>query len=169
MAGTAVVDLEGVLCKGSPPNGAPVWTGIQTYHALATQFRLVVDTAHDDITEIEHWLKVNSLNRHTLVLQCEPEEAALGPVELRQAHLAEWRAHGFDIALWVTSDPLVAASMMRAGITSLLFAHPQFARPEHRPDHESTLRPWDAIEEEITAQLALREQAPRIDAEMDYE
>lgn len=168
MAGTVVIELEGVLCKGSPPNGAPVWSGIQVYHALATQFRLVVDSAHDDITDIEHWLKVNNLSRHTLVLQREVSDptASLG---LREAHRAEWRAHGFDIALWLTSDPQVAASMMKAGITTLLFAHPQFARPEHRPDHESTLRTWDAIEEEVTAQLALREQAPRVDAEMDYE
>jgi hypothetical protein len=168
MAGTCVIELEGVLCKGTPPNAPPVWAGLQVYHALATQFRLVVDSAHDDVTDIEHWLKVNSLARHTLVLQRDvgdPQDA-LG---VREAHLAEWRSQGFDIALWLTSDPRVAASMMRAGITAVLFAHPQYARPEHRPDHESTLRPWDEIEEEVTAQLALREQTPRVDAEMNYE
>lgn len=171
MAGTVVVELEGVLCKGSPPNGAPVWAGIQCYHALATQFRLVVDCDHDDITDIEHWLKVNGLTRHTLVLQREPEQAAQSPAELRLAHLGEWRAHGFDIALWLTSSPVVAARMMEAGVTALVFAHPKFLRPEYRPDHEAAgPKPWDEIEDEVTKQMALREQSPiRIDAEMDYE
>lgn len=171
MAGTVVIELEGVLCKGAPPNGAPVWAGMQTYHALATQFRVVVDSDHDDITDIEHWLKVNGLSRHTLTLLREPEDGLLSPAELRLAHLEEWRAHGFDISLWVTSSPVVAARLMEAGVTVLVFAHPKFLRPEYRPDHEASgPKPWDEIEDEVTKQLELREAtAPRIDAEMDFD
>lgn len=169
MAGTVVLCLEGVLCKGLPPNDPPIWVGLQLYHALATQFRLVLDSSHEDILDIEHWLQVNGLKRHSLVLQREPEQEGLEDVLLRRIHLGEWRAHGFDVALYVTSDPSVAKVMMGLGVATLMLAHPQYARPEHRPDFESSVKPWAEIEEEITATALLRETTPRIDAEMDFE
>lgn len=143
--------------------------GIQLYHSLATQFRLVVDSSHDDINDIEHWLQVNALKRHTLILHREPEQAHLDDLMLRRTHLGEWRGQGFDVALYVTSSPSVAAAMMNQGCPALLLAHPQFARPEYRPDHQAAMRPWNEIEDEITGALALRESVPRIDAEMDFE
>lgn len=169
MAGTCVLELEGVLCKGSPPNDPPVWTGLQMYHALATQFRLVIDSEHDDITEIEHWLMTNGLKRHSLVLLREAHQDGLEAPLLRKIHLGEWRAQGFDVALYVTADPAVAKAMMTAGVTTLLMAHPAYARPEHRPDYEGGLKPWAEIEEEINATALKRESVPRIDAEMDFD
>jgi len=170
MAGTAVLCLEGVLCKGSPPNGAPITVGLEMYHALAARFRVVLDSDHEDLDQIEHWCQVNGLKRHPLVLPLDAAEAPLEPVDVRLAHLAEWRAQGFEVALYVTADPTVAAAAMRQGVTTLLFAHPRFARPEYRPDHEQqAVRPWDEIEDEITKQMALRETVPRIDAEMDFD
>ena len=168
MAGTCVFELEGVLCKGYPPNDAPIWIGTQMYHALATQFRVVIDSVHDDINEIEHWLQVNALKRHTLILHRAPEMIDLEEAQVRSVHLIEWRSQGFDVALYVTTDPVVAAHMMRMGVPTLLLAHPQFSRPEYRPDHEHELRRWDDIEDEITTQMQLREPPPpRVDAEMD--
>jgi|SRR5882724_10820057 len=169
MAGTAVVSLEGVLCKGSPPNAPPVWVGLQLYHALATQFRVVLDSSHDDIGEIEHWLMINGLKRHTLVLWREAQHDQLEEVVLRRIHLGEWRSQGFDVALYVTADPAVAALVMNNGAPALLMSHPAYARPEHRPDHERSMKPWADIEDEITATALLREKTPRIDAEMDFE
>jgi hypothetical protein len=168
MAGTVVFCLEGVLAKTPPPNGIPIWVGIQLYHSLASQFRIVVDSTHDDITDIEHWLQVNALKRHTLILwQDEVLVGATDPM-IRDRHLAEWRSQGFDVALYVTASPAEAALMVNGGVPTLLFAHPQYARPEHRPDHISEMRPWAEIEDEVTAQLKLRETSPRIDAEMDF-
>lgn len=169
MAGTVVVELEGVLCKGLPPNDPPVYVGLQMYHGLATQFRLVLDSVHDDITDIEHWCQMNGLKRHTLVLHREAHQDYASDVVLRRIHLGEWRSQGFDVALWLTQDPAVARAMMHAGVPTLLMAHPRFSRPEHRPDYEASVRPWAEIEDEITEQSRLRETVPRIDAEMDYE
>ena len=166
MASTAVLCLEDVLCKGTPPNGAPIWEGLQVYHALRSQFRVVIDSAHDDYTEAEHWLTVNGLRSHALLLTLDATEEALeGPV-LRQTHLAVWRSQGFDVGLYVTADPAVAALMMTAGVTTFLFGHPAYARPEFRPGTEKGMKPWAAIEDEVTEALAVRDIKPRVDADM---
>lgn len=166
MAGTAVLCLEGVLVKDSPPNGVPVWVGLQVYHGLASQFRLVLDTVHPDITDVEHWCRVNGLGRHVLTLCREPYQDDWEESEVRQAHLGEWRGQGFEVALYVTANPKVVTTMMAAGVPAMLFGHPSYARPEHRPDHRDGMRAWAEIEEEVTATLEKRDRPLRVDAEM---
>ena len=161
-----MVCLEGVLCKGFPPNGAPVWDGLKLYHALATQYKVVLDSGHDDYTDIEHWCQVNGLARHVLVMARDATEEALeGPV-LASRHLDEWRGQGFDVSLYVTADPAVAATMLARGVTTLLLTHPAYARPEFRPDHDRGLRSWEQIEAEVTEAAAKRPPTVRVDAEM---
>lgn len=164
MAGTAVVCIEGVLCKGKPPNGPPVWEGLKLYHALASQFKVVLDSTHDDFTDIEHWCKVNGLNRHVLVLARDDPNASDDMV--RDTHLCEWRSQGFGVELYVTASPYTAKLMMGAGVITLLLAHPAFARPEFRPDHDRGMKPWAAIEAEVTEAAERRDTTVRIDAEM---
>lgn len=165
MAGCAIVCLESVLCKGFPPNGAPVWEGLKLYHALATQFKVVLDSTHDDITQVEHWCRVNGLERHILTLHNDIDVDASEAL-IRDLHLVTWRGQGLDIEVYVTASPATARTMMGAGITTLLLAHPAYARPEFRPDHERGLKPWAEIEEEVTEAAARRPPVVRVDAEM---
>lgn len=166
MAGTVVLCMEGVLVRGHPPNGEPVWVGLQMYHALRSQFRLVLDTTHDDFTDIEHWCAVNGLKSHVLTLAREAGQDGLHDLAVRLGHLREWRSQGFDISLYVTAEPATAANMLREGVPTLLLAHPAYARPEFRPDHERGMKPWAEIEDEVTEAAKVKDTVVRVDADM---
>lgn len=166
MAGCAVICLEGVLCKGFPPNGAPIPDGLKLYASLAHQYKVVLDSHHGDITEVEHWCRINGLERHALAMPRDAGEDGLEAPVLAGVHLAAWKAQGFDIALYVTADPAVATITLTAGVITLLLVHPSYARPEFRPDHERGMKPWADIEAEVTAAAERADTRVRVDAEM---
>jgi hypothetical protein len=167
MAGAVVICLEGVLIKGVPPNGAPIMVGLELYGALGARFKLVLDSNHDDIIDIEHWLRVAGLTKHVLVLWRDDGQEDLTDLQLRDRHLATWRSQGLDIQLYITASPEVARLMMDAGVTTILLAHPTYARPEYRPDHVQGMRAWADIEAEVTEAAGRTIKLPRVDAEMN--
>lgn len=155
MAGTCMIALEGVLANHTD---APINEGLVLYQLLAQQYRLVVVTEWTQ-EQAERWLQQHRLNTHALVL-CRPDDDTVGTA-LRVWQLERLRASGDHIALLVDSNPGAAAAGLHHGINTLLFAHPKYMRPDHRPDSPKGARPWEELVGEITTQQRLHDEDTR--------
>lgn len=148
MSRTALIELTGVL---RADNGSPIVEGTMLYNALAAWQRLVVVV--EDAEADERWLTINGFREHAQLLVGEM------PLAVRQAR----GKLGMDVQLVVTPSPATAAASMHAGVTTLLFAHPRFARPEFRADYDGDKREWAEIVAEIDAQRDTRVRVPQRD------
>lgn len=143
MASYGVVVLEGVLCveRGEFPSVAPIQAGLNLWHALRSTYKLIIATDHDH-AKAEHWLGMHRVNGYT----------SLQPLD---GCLEDLRSMSYDLDLYIDSSPARVAAGMHMGIAGLVFAHPQFARPEFRPDVKGEIREWGAIEAEMEIQNKL--------------
>lgn len=162
---TALLTIEGVLAGSRTPEepivtSAPLQAGKALYEALSTVWRLSLITAESDRSTVEHFLAVEGLVKHALVA-VRPSHVENDLVAATMHHLGQQRSEG-TVGLVVTPSPSVAAQVMGAGVTALLFVPPNYARPEFRPDHERQPRQWDDIEAEITRQRALKARDSRL-------
>lgn len=168
MASVAAVSIEGVLAKQAGEDesfaiSAPIQTGLKLLVGLSSMFKLVLLTDEEDMEVVDHFLKLNSINHHALLLGRHPWQVTYDHVELRDAQLAELRGQlTLPVSMLVDPDPRVAVMAMNKGVVGLVFAHPQYQRPEFRPDALQGVKAWGDIEAEITEQKVLREADPRL-------
>lgn len=163
MAETVLMSIEGILSKDGPPNGQPIVTGLRLFHALRSQFKVLLSTLCVEQDWIDHWLNVVGIKETHYLGNADPE---CDDYEVRMRHFLEARRSGYELTLVFDSNPQVCAEIMRQGVTAVVFAHPRYSRPEARPDYANPIKPWDEFERAVTAE---RVKVPRklpIDAEM---
>lgn len=146
MSGSVLLEMQGVLRSD---NGKPVAEGITLYASLAAFHRIVL--VGEDADTDSRWLKLNGLDDHAQLL--------IGSMDVALRHARGQLA--LDIRLLVSPSPATVAAAMHLGVTSLLFAHPRFARPEFRNDVEREPREWDAIVAEMDAQTNASVRVPQ--------
>jgi hypothetical protein len=153
--------IEGVLGRypgeGRYVSMAPIQAGVSLFRALTQVGSVVLLSSFEDTDKIHHWLKLNMIHEHDYeklvprtMLQLDMDEPTL-----RQQQIGLIRYYGFPISLLVDSSSEVVAEAFRMGIVSLLFAHPSYMRPEHRPDVGNEPRTWDSIEADAIRQREL--------------
>lgn len=152
---SAVISIEGVLRDRS---GRKIIDGVKLLMALAPHYRVVVASESHDTAADEMWLRLEGIKGHQEVL---PSVATSYRGNDRLSSQVEHlRAFGHLVDLIVDVDPGRIAHLMSQGYLCLLFAHPQFARPEFRPDFEREPRPWDDLAAEIEMQHYMKSQLP---------
>ena len=141
---SVLIACEGVL---RTPTGAPIPEGIALYAMLCQGYRVVL-CLDGPVSEAEHWLISNGFTLHDAVMD---HTLAYTGMDLRERHVDVERTKG-RVEMLVDPSPERVAMGLRKGITSILFAHPQYARPEFRPDLTRKIRPWESIAAELDAQ-----------------
>lgn len=158
---TVVMSVDGIL--RNPNDSAPIMSGVLLYHSLVKSHRvnLVFDTAARE--KVQHWLRINNLTEHAGEIYWElddPEDI----VERRELQIARIRAQG-SLSLMVESNPAVAEMLLVKGIPTLLYMHPSYMRPEHRPDYQEEITPWGSLLEEVKRQRTMRSMDTRLNDE----
>lgn len=155
----AVISLEGVLrAEGT---GAPITAGVALYRALSAVYTTAVSTVvgpSQPVEELAAWMTKAGLQEHQYAYASVPEVS-------RTVQLDLIRGQGNSVALWVDSDPLTVTELSRRGVPALLFLHPAYARPEHRPDYEGDVTPWDELVGHINDSWVIRAKDTRLVSE----
>jgi hypothetical protein len=126
--------------------GTPVKQGIALYRTLKEKERVLLLCSHKG--KDERWLRENKIN---LV------DDLIGPdvpfleesMEFRQVQhcRANW-----PIDLVITGDTELAARLLEAGMTTMLFLHPTYISEKFRPDSRQGVKPWAELTEQLIRQ-----------------
>jgi hypothetical protein len=126
--------------------GTPVKQGIALYRTLKEKERVLLLCSHK--SKDERWLRENKIN---LV------DDLIGPdvpfleesMEFRQVQhcRANW-----PIDLVITGDTELAARLLEAGMTTMLFLHPTYISEKFRPDSRQGVKPWAEMTEQLIKQ-----------------
>ncbi|MFI9271823.1 hypothetical protein ACIGXM_14050 [Kitasatospora sp. NPDC052896] len=144
---TVVMVLEGVLRMGG--SDAQIETGWALYQALARNSRLYVLSHEWPEDEMSTWMRQRNLTGHLAYLH-SPDPGPQGRLDTLR-RIRSWR-----VSLVIEPDPSCAAAEIADGWNTLLHTHALYTRPEWRPDHTGSPRPWDALTEEIERQQTMR-------------
>lgn len=167
MASIAVIAVEGVLARvgqGKLAEARLIAEGVNLFTALKKVYRVVLLTHEHDEEKAEQWLRTQGIHGHVSLWGPLGIDDAQRRVRLEQ--LMELRSRGMALALYVDESPSAVAGAMEMGITGLVFASPVYARPEFRPDAQTTLRPWDEISAAVGRQNELRAREPVATADL---
>lgn len=156
---TAVITVEGVLKAHTGDRTLPA--GQLLYHSLQEVMRVVLVTSGEDVEPVDHWLKVNGLRGHVLLLPADFRDPLDDGVR-RLRQVAKIRETG-PVEFVVEPDPHVAEHLLRNGVATLLYTHPQYTAPEHRPDADREIKPWSSFVDEIDREQALRASDGRVE------
>lgn len=155
MAQTFAIVMDGVLRK--PNTEALNNHGWFLYDALSRLGRVAV-LCGADRERAEWFLKSNGLKVHAHLIAEDPVKAP-DKIQRRRDQLIELRTKA-AVEFVVESDPEIAASLLKDGVTTLLYVSPTYTQPSFRPDYNSTARPWDVMVAEVEYQRAMRALQP---------
>ena len=163
-----VVTAEGVLCRRDGDNtfraNQPIGPGLDLLACLSQMYNVCVASDETDRKVVHTWLIEHGLREHfSYVIERGPLMHE-DPAERFMDQLTLLRSQGFSIGMAVVADPVMAASALHKGFTSMLFSHPAYARPEWRPDDDRGLRSWADIEEDLARQAELKATDARVGA-----
>lgn len=161
MSSTYVITLDGVLRHSRTE--AINLQGMNLYRALATTGRLAILCGPDE-ERADWFLRTNGLRQHAYLI---PESLDASPTIAgrRMAQITRLRAQQCHIEFVVEPDPDVAAELLRAGIPTLVYLHPQYSQPSFRPDYKGVAKPWENLVTEVDYQIGMR--ALAVDADPD--
>lgn len=156
---TVVIPLDGVLQdhKAQPQHEMILMAAV-----LAENYRIVV-IGNDSVEGINRWLKMNGISASDDIMG-DDGVASSRPLRLRQ--IDSIRASG-GISMVFEADATLAAQMVREGLKVLLYAHPRYIRPEHRPDAAGPT-PWADLVHELDVQQGLADADDRL-KDKDFE
>jgi hypothetical protein len=130
--------------------------GAAIYKSFNENYRVILMTTDKEKTSV--WLKTNNLSKNIDDL-FEIEDDPLGEPELRAINTI--RSKG-KIDFVVTNDLDLTKKLIEIGIIVMFFAHPQYIRPEFRPDGRTGMKSWAAINEELNIQQGLYDEDVRL-------
>lgn len=149
-----VMFVDGVL--RNKLNNAPIYQGLALYRMFNEDVRVVL--LCDDRDKTNRWLLEHKINKLDDLIDHRVPGVVANP-ELEQVKYC--RSQG-KMELVVTANVELAKGLLEEGIDSLLFLHPNYLRPEFRPDGRQGMRSWAAIEEEIDKQIEMMKEDPRV-------
>ncbi len=137
--------------------------GVKIYAGLCEAYRVVLLT-DDHPVKAEYWLKSKGLSEHAMVIG---HTVLRRNDSLRIDQIDHLRTEG-PVGLVIDPDPAVMAYCLSVGIPGMLYLHPQYSRPEFRPDAPAP-RSWDQINAELDRQSGLLSQDKRITEDFEKE
>lgn len=147
----SIIRVEGVLFRDDAVFGAPTLQGKLLVKGFAPQMQLFFRTRLDNRVQLVEWLQIELGIMAPKVLGPEDDDP-----------ITTVRYLGWDVQFYVDQSPADVALAMHKGVTGIVFASPEYQRPEFRPDARSTSpREWDLIVAEIEAQRAEKASDPR--------
>lgn len=146
--------IDGVLRRDK--DQSIILDGAAIYKSFNENYRVIL--VSDDKERTDIWLKTNNLAKSIDDIYQIVDTPLDNPKLLTVETL---RSKG-KIDFVVTEDVNLAQSLLEAGIPTLLFMHPQYIRPEFRPDSRSGVRSWGSITEELDKQQGLFEEDKRL-------
>jgi hypothetical protein len=148
-----LVELDGVLRH---TDDSPISTGIILSGTLSVYNRISYLVSETE-TVAKHWLDSNGVVDYDNIIDTS---VSLHGEDLKQRQLNVAKTKGLA-EMVITSDPNLWKYAFELGIPVVLFANPEYTRPEFRPDAPKTVRAWNQVEEAIKKQQILRTQDVR--------
>jgi len=130
--------------------------GAAIYKSFNENYRVILMTTDKEKTSV--WLKTNNLSKNIDDLW-QIEEDVLGEPEMKAIDTI--RSKG-KIDFVVTNDLELTKKLLEVGVIVMLFVHPQYIRPEFRPDGRSGKKSWDEITGELDLQQGLYDEDIRL-------
>jgi hypothetical protein len=152
MPTVVAITIEGVLQQ--VVGDAPIPTGKHLYEGLSNVAGIALITDQDPEV-VNRWLGLNGFDKHAFIVPrdvIDPEDLA----ERRALQVRRLRSYGADVGLVIDSDPMAVRALFRDGVAASLYLSPVYSRPEHRPDYDGEVRPWDDLVAEIERARELR-------------
>jgi hypothetical protein len=144
--------VSGVLKQ--PNDNAVIIPGFLLYKSLVKDHRVSLIFDAPKNSKVQYWLLTNSLTDHVNEIYWDVADPEDTPSR-RLAQIGRLRKNG-PLTLVFESDTEVAAALLKAGIPSFLFIHPQYMHPEHRPGFSSEPTPWSELLTEKVRQQEAR-------------
>jgi len=137
MQTAALVQVEGVLCASHAAVGVPTFSGKMLTLALDKAGVQVLFLTELDVDKVTHWLDDE--------MPTVDQIKIFGPKDSENPIQAA-RYLGYTVQFVATGDPRWAVRAFEAGIVPLFMPHPEYARPEFRPDARTEgPSPWDEL------------------------
>jgi hypothetical protein len=170
----AALTVNGVLRRVS--GGSPIPMGYSLYYGLCSQFQVILLANHaTEKDELQHWLELEGLNEHALIIYPDAVAGSLDMPERRYSQVTYARSQRFDLMMTVDPDPAVTRLLFENGYTVMTFSHQEYSLPEWRPDHnfrpytvddsgmtkEQLATPWDELSQQVAHNAWLREKDKR--------
>jgi len=152
------ITVEGIMQQRV--GSGPIQAGINLYNGLASTSAIALLTDQEE-KALDHWLKVENLNKHNLIIESPVSYAPLGPSR-RVTQVTELRNRGFIVDIVFDPDPIVCAELIKSGFNTCCFTHATYADPTWRPDFEFVPRSWDDLVEAVTLQKIARHEDARL-------
>jgi hypothetical protein len=133
--------VDGVL--RAPNDNAAIMSGALLYHSLVKSHRLtlIIDSMAKE--KVQYWLRMNGFVDHAGEVYYEVEDPE-DTVARRKQQIQKIRQHG-GLSFVVESETDVAEMFYGMGIPCMLYVHPKYMKPEHRPGWEATVTPWNSL------------------------
>lgn len=148
-----VLFVDGVLRTETK---VPIFEGISVYRALNTD--ATVFLAVDDEKEAERWCQEH---KFTNVDGFIDNSKVKTKEDKNFAKVEYLRAQG-PIFLVITADMELAKTCIENGVRVFMFLHPKYLNMKFRPDGRQGRKNWDAIKEELDAQLEMLAEDKRL-------
>lgn len=144
--------VDGIL--RAPNDSAVIMSGALLYHSLVKSHRvtLIVDSMAKE--KVQYWLRVNGFFDHAGEVYYEvgdPENV----VDRRKLQLQKIRQHG-GLAFVVESDTEATEMFHDIGVPVLLYVHPKYMKPEHRPGFSQEVAPWNSLVSTVRKEREMR-------------
>lgn len=146
--------LDGVLRKAD--DKSPIQQGVRLFKSLADKFTVIV--LADDKVEAERWFRQNAMIQK---LDDIVDYKAAGELDPKFRQVDYCRSNN-AVDFVVTDDVDLSFKLLEQGVTTYLFLHPKYMRPEFRPDGRKGGKSWEAIIEELDRQQELYSEDPRV-------
>jgi len=151
---SVLVFIDGVIRRDR--DQSIILDGAAIYKSFNENYRVILISEDKERTDV--WLKTNNLAKNIddiyQIVDTPLDNPKLLTVEVL-------RSKG-KIDFVVTEDVDLAKDLLEIGVPTLLFMHPQYIRPEFRPDNPSGVRSWGSITEELDKQQGLFEEDARL-------
>lgn len=148
-----VMFVDGVLRHNS---SAPIYSGMALYRMFSEDMRVVL--LSEDKEKTHRWLLEHKINTFDDLIDNNVPGVLEDP-EFEQVKYC--RSQG-KIELVVTANIELAKKLLEEGIDTLMFLHPNYLRPEFRPDGRQGIRSWAAVQDEMDKQMEMLREDPRV-------
>lgn len=163
---TVLIAVEGVLGEHSTIHGFhPIPDGIRLARSMRSEFQVVFSTTQTDPEAVEFWLRLNGMAKPSFyeeLLHRQLQDLDIIESGLFAMHALALRASGHEVGMVISGDPQAILACTEAGFPCLFFVNPAYRWAEYRPDRKRLPKPWQAIDDEMTRQRALKASDPRL-------
>lgn len=151
--------VDGIL--RAPNDNAVIMSGALLYHSLVKSHRLILIIDSMAKEKVQYWLRVNGFFDHADEVYYEvgdPESV----VDRRKLQLQKIRQNG-AVSFVVESDTEATEMFHEIGVPVMLYVHPKYMKPEHRPGFTQEVTPWNSLVDTVRKEREMRAMDVRLD------